>query len=164
MDCHANALAAACAFACHKTSWLVRHGPRPLVLGFPTSPSTSATSSSTFSVHAPPVVQTILVFPGLGWLREVKRHCAVPTLPVSLAHLPESPPPFCTALLCCPVLAFRNLVVGASRNTQHQQHQHVDEAASQRVGSTAWMPTSTAKRSGGALRILGDATEPECVP
>ena len=54
MDCHANALAAACAFACHKTSWLVRHGPRPLVLGFPTSPSTSATSSSTFSAHAPP--------------------------------------------------------------------------------------------------------------
>ena len=135
MDCHANALAAACAFACHKTSWLVRHGPRPLVLGFPTSPSTSATSSSTFSVHAPPVVQTILVFPGLGWLREVKRHCAVPTLPVSLAHLPESPPPFCTALLCCPVLAFRNLVVGASRNTQHQQHQHVDEAASHSVSA-----------------------------
>ena len=72
--------------------------------------------------------------------------------------------PFCTDEELSKVLPPRNLVVGASRDTQHQQHQHVDEAASQRVGSTAWMPTSTAKRSGGALRILGDATEPECVP
>jgi hypothetical protein len=110
------------------------------------------------------VAQTTLVFPGLGWLREVKPQLPPPTLPVSLAHLPESPPPFCTALKLSRVLPPRNLVVGASRDTQHQQHQHVDEAASQRVGSTAWMPTSTAKRSGGALRILGDATEPECVP
>ena len=110
------------------------------------------------------VAQTTLVFPGLGWLKEVKRQRPVCHVPVSLAHLPESPPPFCTDEELSKVLPPRNLVVGASRDTQRQQHQHVDEAASQRVGSTAWMPTSMAKRSGGVLRILGHATEPECVP
>jgi hypothetical protein len=93
MDCHANALAAACAFACHKTSWLVRHGPRPLVLGFPTSPSTSATSSSTFSAHAPPggSNDSRLPRPGLAQGGEA----ATPgmsraSLPCSLARIPSS--------------------------------------------------------------------------
>ena len=104
MDCHANALAAACAFACHKTSWLViaretwstRPGgsclvPTSLRHGVMRQLQQHRRQHFQLMQHCL-VAQTTLVFPGLGWLREVKRHCAVPTLPVSLAHLPESPP------------------------------------------------------------------------
>ena len=81
-------------FACHKTSWLVRHGPRPLVLGFPTSPSIQQHRRQHFQLMHRLVAQMTLVFPGLGWLREVKRQCAVSTLPeclpCSLARIPSS--------------------------------------------------------------------------
>ena len=117
MDCHANALAAACAFACHKTSWLVRHGPRPLVLGFPTSPSTSATSSSTFSAHAPPggSNDSRLPRPGLAQGGEAAlRGPHLASLPCSLARIPSSFLHRSAVLSCVGLPKF-----GCRRQSQH---------------------------------------------
>ena len=132
------------------------------VLGFPTSPSTSATSSSTFSAHAPPggSNDSRLPRPGLAQGGEAAlRGPHLASLPCSLARIPSSFLHRSAVLSCVGLPKF-----GCRRQSQHPAPaapacRRGSVAACRQHGLDAYFDGKTQRRCWGVQGVQAGFTQ-----